>query len=83
MLAPSIHLRKPWKLVALPVKHLERKIFWIPTVYVLGERAGAFVCATGGSEGVGFFKASLKARVRFLGDIGMQGLPAGLIDGPW
>jgi hypothetical protein len=23
---------KPWKLVALPVKHLDRKIFWSPTV---------------------------------------------------
>jgi hypothetical protein len=33
------HLRKPWKLVALPVKHLERKIFWSPTVYSLAGNA--------------------------------------------
>jgi hypothetical protein len=29
---PVNHLRKSWKLVALPVKHLERTIIWSPTV---------------------------------------------------
>ncbi len=32
MLEPVNHLRKPWKLVTLPVNHLELKFFWSPTV---------------------------------------------------